>query len=198
MTDANKQGRILVSDIPLIEGKKKSIKLILISLVSGLFLFVNASGQEKKADKFIFGALLSGDLSNHGLYGGVGASVTQGNFSLALSPVINFNETAFPFNGPLGLNASLYYFPGFTDEKRVNMCFNLDYKLILNNKNTLNEFVYGYGVMVRLLKGVYLCNNLNVGLFTEKLYSYRKDEYLHHFGFNSLVKTAIHIRFGKK
>jgi hypothetical protein len=176
-------------------------------IILGILFFTTSQSiaQDTLKPPLKYSVFLAGDVSSIGFYGAVGAKIKRKNLELSLAYLIDYSKAEFPVNGPFGFGLSLSYFPNYTDKKIISQYINTDYRLIFHKRyctydcsvkyNKTDETNIGYGVSIRILNKLSLSNSINVGWYTESLYSDRTSKTIINYGVNTLIKTRLNFHF---
>ncbi len=150
------------------------------------------------------GGFISGEYTTLGYYGGIGLCVDYNKFSLAFSPVMDYSKAVSMFDGPFGFVFNLSYYPTLNREKTFNHYINSIYRISLTNRysedsdvkyNKTHEILLGYGIEIKMYKGLYLSSSINAGMFIDKVYSDYEKEYSKNKGFDTVIQLRLIYRF---
>jgi hypothetical protein len=180
------------------------------SFFSGLIFFLLSGnlysfGKNDSLSRFRMGVSLATDLSYTGISGSLSGTLNYKKLKAKIGVKKNINRSYIPTTSPVGLIATLMYFP-IENPRKISGFFNLDYQILFltpycptgdcNVKyNFINEYSLGYGFRFGIGKSLSIINSINVGRYSEYYYSNFQGERIVFHGYNTLVRAGIHYEF---
>jgi hypothetical protein len=160
-------------------------------------LLISAFSPLRAQQSTPFGVGLHAGVSHSGWNLSIVGQYRVNNFDFYLGPSISLNR-GLPGNGPIGLNLGSDYFIA-SPKPWLASLINVDYQLHFfpssGNQDVIQEFHLSYGFRLEASNGLFLIQQLGVGMYLESSYIETQSARSTVSGYNGLVRLRAGYNF---
>lgn len=168
-----------------------------------LFIFCSASAQKDSAI-FNSGLALKNSISHSGFSTGLQYKIFTKKIVTGIGVKTEIDRNSGIASGPIGITSDVEFI--VSTARKIDSYFNLDYQILFvekdcgtdecaSKKDRIHEYTAGYGIRWKISPSFSITNRVNIGRYTESLYSEFQRNYIKFSGYNSMVMLGMEVKW---